>query len=658
MRWSGNFDFAAGDTTFTVTADDGVRLYLDGALVIDKWIDQSATTYTATRTMTAGTHQVKVEYYENDGDAVAKASWSGSGTNTPPTPVIDTPAASLTWKVGDQIPFTGHATDPQQGTLPASALSWRLLMQHCPSNCHTHVIQSWPGVASGSFSAPDHEYPSYLELELTATDAGGLSATTKVRLDPKTVVLSFSSSPSGLQLSVNASSSATPFTRTVIVGSTNSVSATSPQTLGGTTYSFTSWSDGGAQSHNVVAPAGPTTYTATYSSSPPAGCPLGQYQATYFTNMTLSGSPALTRCETTINNDWGTGAPAPGIPADLFSVRWSGNFDFAAGDTTFTVTADDGVRLYLDGALVIDKWIDQSATTYTATRTMTAGTHQVKVEYYENDGDAVAKASWSGGPPPAGCPLGQYQATYFTNMTLSGSPALTRCETTINNDWGTGAPAPGIPADLFSVRWSGNFDFAAGDTTFTVTADDGVRLYLDGALVIDKWIDQSATTYTATRTMTAGTHQVKVEYYENDGDAVAKASWSGGPPPAGCPLGQYQATYFTNMTLSGSPALTRCETTINNDWGTGAPAPGIPADLFSVRWSGNFNFAAGDTTFTVTADDGVRLYLDGALVIDKWIDQSATTYTATRTMTAGTHQVKVEYYENAVDAVAKASWTP
>ena len=76
MRWTGNFDFAAGDTTFSVTADDGVRLYLDGQLLIDRWVDQGASTYTATRTLTAGTHQVKMEYYENTGDAVAKASWA------------------------------------------------------------------------------------------------------------------------------------------------------------------------------------------------------------------------------------------------------------------------------------------------------------------------------------------------------------------------------------------------------------------------------------------------------------------------------------------------------------------------------------------------------------------------------------------------------
>jgi hypothetical protein len=66
---------------------------------------------------------------------------------------------------------------------------------------------------------------------------------------------------------------------------------------------------------------------------------------------------------------------------------------FTAGTHTFTATADDGVRVYLDGTLVIDQWKDQSATTYTAPRTVTAGNHEVKVEYYENGGDAVAKAA-------------------------------------------------------------------------------------------------------------------------------------------------------------------------------------------------------------------------------------------------------------------------
>ena len=138
-------------------------------------------------------------------------------------------------------------------------------MHHCPSNCHTHDIQQFVGVASGSFPAPDHEYPSHLELRLTATDSGGLQSTASVLLNAQTVALTFQSSPTGLQLSVNGTSGVTPFNRTVIIGSSNSVSAPSPQTVGSTSYSFSSWSDGGAQVHNVTAPASATTYTATYT---------------------------------------------------------------------------------------------------------------------------------------------------------------------------------------------------------------------------------------------------------------------------------------------------------------------------------------------------------------------------------------------------------
>jgi PKD repeat protein len=184
--------------------------------------------------------------------------------NTPPTATIVSPAAGTTWKVGDVITFSGTATDPQDGTLPASALTWNLVMQHCPSNCHTHPLQDFMGVGSGSFTAPDHEYPSYLELRLTATDSGGLSDTKVLRLDPKTVVLTFQTTPGGLQLTVGSTTSAATFSRTVIVGSANTVSAVSPQTKARQRYSFSSWSDGGAQTHTIVAPATAATYTARF----------------------------------------------------------------------------------------------------------------------------------------------------------------------------------------------------------------------------------------------------------------------------------------------------------------------------------------------------------------------------------------------------------
>ena len=190
----------------------------------------------------------------------------GPPSNTAPTATISSPAAGTTWKVGDTISFSGSASDTQDGALAASRLNWTLVQQHCPSGqgCHSHTVQSFNGVASGSFVAPDHDYPSYLDLSLTATDSGGLTDTKTVRLDPLTVDLTFQSSPTGLQLTVGSSSSTTPFTRTVIQGSNNSMSANTPQTLGGTTYNFASWSDGGAQTHNITASTSVTTYTATY----------------------------------------------------------------------------------------------------------------------------------------------------------------------------------------------------------------------------------------------------------------------------------------------------------------------------------------------------------------------------------------------------------
>ena len=186
------------------------------------------------------------------------------GSNAPPVPTIASPTASTHWKVGDTLAFSGSATDAEDGPLPASALSWKLQLRHCPTGCHTHPVQDFPGVASGSFVAPDHEYPSHLELELTATDSDGVATTTMLRLDPQTVDLTFQASQPGLRLVTGGSSRAAPYTVPVIVGSSNSIAAPTPQTLGGSRYTFASWSDGGAAAHNIVAGASPATYTATF----------------------------------------------------------------------------------------------------------------------------------------------------------------------------------------------------------------------------------------------------------------------------------------------------------------------------------------------------------------------------------------------------------
>jgi PKD repeat protein len=217
-------------------------------------------TYTA-----QGTYSASLRVTDSHGASTVSAAvviTVGAG-NTPPTPVIDAPASSFTWAVGDTINFAGHVTDAQDGTLAPSALSWSVILHHCTTGCHTHLVQTFQGVASGSFSAPNHDYPSFLEIQLTARDSGGMTTTTSVTLQPRTVSLTLQSDPTGLQLTESATTAKTPFTVTAIVNAQIVLTAP-PQKYRGKNYVFVSWSDGGAQSHTITVPATNATYTATY----------------------------------------------------------------------------------------------------------------------------------------------------------------------------------------------------------------------------------------------------------------------------------------------------------------------------------------------------------------------------------------------------------
>ncbi len=254
-----------------------------------------------------GSFTARLKVTDNHGVSTLSSPMVINVDTSRPTAFINTPDSSLTWSVGDTISFSGGATDPQQGTLPPSALLWSVIIHHCPSNCHTHLYSTFSGVTAGSFPAPDHEYPSYLEIQLTATDSQGLQSTASVSLYPNTVPLTFQSSPSGLQVSVNAAAATTPFTQTVIIGSQNSVSAPSPQG----SYVYSSWSDGGAQNHNLVAPSTPSTYTATYTS--PTGLPP-PWTDTDIGNVGLAGSASFA---SNVYTNRGSGADIQGT-ADAF----------------------------------------------------------------------------------------------------------------------------------------------------------------------------------------------------------------------------------------------------------------------------------------------------------------------------------------------------
>ncbi|HEU4893462.1 MAG TPA: PQQ-dependent sugar dehydrogenase, partial [Vicinamibacterales bacterium] len=254
VSFDGSASFDPDGTPLSYTWDlNGDGTFGDATIAQPSYTYGVAGTYRATLRVTDG------------GGLSNTASIEIRAGDTPPVPVIDGPSSALTWRVGQSLAFSGHATDEQQGTLPAAALTWWLIMNHCSdaSSCHRHPIQEFEGVTSGTFVAPDHDYPSYLTLELIATDAGGLQSVVSRRLDPQTVTVTLQTTPGGLELGFNSETITAPGSRTLIAGSALTLSAPSPQTLAGTTYDFVSWSDSGAPTH-VAAAATSTTYLATF----------------------------------------------------------------------------------------------------------------------------------------------------------------------------------------------------------------------------------------------------------------------------------------------------------------------------------------------------------------------------------------------------------
>lgn len=218
----------------------------------------------------AGAINVRLQVIDAQGLS-ATATLAITAGNSAPTAAITAPLAGTQWQVGSVITFSGGGTDPEEGTLPAVRLSWAVIMHHCSQeSCHLHPVQEYVFISGGSFTAPNHEYPSFLEIRLTARDSGGLTDTRSVFIQPRTVALAFQSVPSGLALAIGSESVATPFMKTVIVGSTNTISAPSPQSLTGASYGFASWSDGGAVSHSFIAGSMPATIVAAFTCA--SGC--------------------------------------------------------------------------------------------------------------------------------------------------------------------------------------------------------------------------------------------------------------------------------------------------------------------------------------------------------------------------------------------------
>lgn len=192
----------------------------------------------------------------------------------PPVPTIVKPDSAFEWGVGDEIKLDANAVDAE-GEPITSPLPyyWVTRMAHCPDPahpeaCHGHPLQTFPGIRRPKFIAPQHDYPSYIEVVLRVSDDRGLSGAASIKIDPRTVDLSLASDPPGIELLVASTEKTAPFSVPAIDGSEILLSAPATAVLGGRTYSFEGWSDGGARAHSIHVSSAQSQYAASYATPP------------------------------------------------------------------------------------------------------------------------------------------------------------------------------------------------------------------------------------------------------------------------------------------------------------------------------------------------------------------------------------------------------
>ena len=360
--------------------------------------------------------------------------WAGY---LPPSITISSPVNGAKYNAGNTINFSGSATDPQDGALPANDLLWTVIFHH---NTHIHSPTNFPG-AGGTFTIPttgESSDNTWYEFKLTAMDSAGLSAATSTFIFPNKSTMTFAANPSGLQTTIDGQPFATPFSMVGVVGFQRTIGAPGPQTLNGTNYAFSSWSDGGAQTHTIVTPATNTTFTAAFtattstsatfvlSANPGATAYNPNDPATITTTATASQnasnllldtelwgsgkllqnvvSPVNFTANTPFNSTWNLAAPGTAgsysIKTGVFSSDWSKLYAWNDAAGTFTVGSNASgststVPLAFVDSAKFDKTTYSPSSPFTATSTVRANQNLSGVildtEVYNTGGTKVAQ---------------------------------------------------------------------------------------------------------------------------------------------------------------------------------------------------------------------------------------------------------------------------
>ena len=490
----------SGTYTFYATGDDGVRLWVNNQLICDGWRNQGPTTYTGQIYLEAGQwYSIRMDYFQGGGGEMAKLEWDAGQLGV-------------------------------REVIPTDHLSCANLLQ----NENVAPVISVSETQAGSVNAPV-VFSSTLGNAITVADAD-----------------SYQNQPLEVTLSVSDG--------ILTLGTTNGLSFTNGDGFQDTTMTFT-----GSLSNINAALDGlqflPTTVnfvgTANLDITVNDQAPFFAGGAKSTTKTVAINMAVPTEFQgllgTYYNNDYQGVDLAQGKTATQSSDPWG----YPASNAVDGNLTDYNHTYYNDGSYQTENswWqVDLSPGTNTQL-------NEIKV-YNRADGcgerlqnftisviDANGNTVWSevyNQPTSTGQILTFYTGNIsgeFVRIQKNDSnflhlaevevfnvvPAVTRIDPTVNFDWGNqGSPAPGITGYNWTASWQGEVkaDYT-GTYTFYGTADDGVRVWVNGQLLCDGWTYQGATTYSGTINLQAGqSYSIRMDYFQGGWGESAKLEWS------------------------------------------------------------------------------------------------------------------------------------
>jgi PA14 domain len=391
-----------------------------------------------------------------------------------------------------------------------------------------------------------------------------------------------------------------------------------------------------------VGSASAPVLTASATSPTPTGCGPSEWRVYFYDNRDLTGTPVSTVCDATMDETYTRPSLAPPGVSDYtaFSAVWVRDFTFAAGITTFTSVSDDSMRMWVDGAQVIEKWGLFPGSDLWSAINVDAGTHRIVVDYRNLTIDGLLQLRMTPNPTapaiPLSCEAGFWTATYYAAGDIGGAQLKQECLATL--DYSYLLNAPGLP-----TAYSAQFTTAVtstGSPTNSVTlryaTTGSSTLSLDGVEVAHRLpLGSVASTISRSDTdvvMIPGTHIVRATVDNVHPGSSAAFAFVGAlsvapasaafspvaspvmPTTAPCIAGAWKTQFWNNFTFAGPAVVSTCTVgNINDNWGTSAPAAGINAN-FSTQYAQSMTFAEGMVTVDFDADDTFALWIDGQLI--------------------------------------------